>query len=307
MNLSTSNDQWLTFIATQIANNKVLQATLSSLTSPPSAWLCSLESWSILSVSGEDALSFLQGQISCDMQEVANIGPRLACCVNLQGRIISNFIISLQPILKGNEAIGLTNFYLLCRTSNVSALKTTLTKYAIFSKVTIEQDTEHCLFVKTKHNYTTSQTHTHTNNPSNNTATDPSIHSIEINASKINFLVIPKQSAIDIWEDLVNEYKPYTESWFEYCLIQEGLTFLTQDLSEKFTPQEVNFDLVNGISFSKGCYTGQEVVARLHYRGKTKRHALIAEIQNASKELKHLVKELEATSLTLNDFQIQEE
>ena len=41
---------------------------------------------------------------------------------------------------------------------------------------------------------------------------------------------------------------------------------------ETFTPQAINLQLVNGINFRKGCYTGQEIVARLHYRGSLKRH-----------------------------------
>lgn len=54
----------------------------------------------------------------------------------------------------------------------------------------------------------------------------------------------------------------------------DGLTFVGLAQSEKFTPHMLNLDLLDALSFDKGCYTGQEVVARTHYRGATKRRAL---------------------------------
>ncbi len=54
----------------------------------------------------------------------------------------------------------------------------------------------------------------------------------------------------------------------------EGLPFIGSQQTEKFTPHMLNLDLLDAIDFDKGCYTGQEVVARTHYRGATKRRAL---------------------------------
>jgi folate-binding protein YgfZ len=57
-------------------------------------------------------------------------------------------------------------------------------------------------------------------------------------------------------------------------LIENGLPFIGRDQSEQFTPHMLNLDLLDAISFDKGCYTGQEVVARTHYKGATKRRTL---------------------------------
>ena len=57
-------------------------------------------------------------------------------------------------------------------------------------------------------------------------------------------------------------------------LIENGLPFIGSDQSEQFTPHMLNLDLLDAISFDKGCYTGQEVVARTHYKGATKRRTL---------------------------------
>jgi folate-binding protein YgfZ len=57
-------------------------------------------------------------------------------------------------------------------------------------------------------------------------------------------------------------------------LIQNGYPFIGTAQSELFTPHMLNFDLLDTVSFDKGCYTGQEIVARTHYKGATKRRTL---------------------------------
>ena len=57
-------------------------------------------------------------------------------------------------------------------------------------------------------------------------------------------------------------------------LIQNGYPFIGTEQSELFTPHMLNLDLLDTISFDKGCYTGQEIVARTHYKGATKRRTL---------------------------------
>jgi folate-binding protein YgfZ len=56
--------------------------------------------------------------------------------------------------------------------------------------------------------------------------------------------------------------------------IQAGIPWLFTQTSEEFVPQMLNLDKLNAISFEKGCYTGQEIVARTHYLGKNKRAML---------------------------------
>jgi len=57
-------------------------------------------------------------------------------------------------------------------------------------------------------------------------------------------------------------------------LVQHGYPFIGLQQMDKFTPHMLNLDLLDAISFDKGCYTGQEIVARTHYKGATKRRTL---------------------------------
>ena len=64
--------------------------------------------------------------------------------------------------------------------------------------------------------------------------------------------------------------------YFEYALQQLGIAYITQTTYEQFTVQNMNYDLIGGVDFNKGCYPGQEIVARSHYLGKIKKRALLA-------------------------------
>ena len=67
--------------------------------------------------------------------------------------------------------------------------------------------------------------------------------------------------------------------------IKSGLAIIDKNNSEKYIPQMINLDLLEGISFSKGCYTGQEVVARVQHRGKIKQRMFHIIIESNSNEI----------------------
>jgi folate-binding protein YgfZ len=79
--------------------------------------------------------------------------------------------------------------------------------------------------------------------------------------------------AQEVWrtrDSIKFEPQAHHQQWSLH-LIQCGIAELELSETEKFLPQELRLDLIGGVSFKKGCYTGQEVVARLHYRGKLKK------------------------------------
>jgi folate-binding protein YgfZ len=73
-------------------------------------------------------------------------------------------------------------------------------------------------------------------------------------------------------EALAAQTQPLSDNYWTLQEIRAGLGEVRASTRELFTPQSLNFQLVNGINFRKGCYTGQEIVARLHYRASLKRH-----------------------------------
>lgn len=85
-----------------------------------------------------------------------------------------------------------------------------------------------------------------------------------------------RDSAFAWWDTLSNTCQPVGRAGWEWLQIQAGIPDITPATQEAFVPQMVNLDLLGGINFKKGCYTGQEIVARTHYLGKVKRRTVLA-------------------------------
>jgi folate-binding protein YgfZ len=94
-------------------------------------------------------------------------------------------------------------------------------------------------------------------------------------------VIADTDKAIALWSDRVNNqnFKPENSDQWQYLDILSGIPWLTTETSEEFIPQMLNLDELGGISYNKGCYTGQEIVARTHYLGKTKRALFLAECE----------------------------
>jgi folate-binding protein YgfZ len=93
--------------------------------------------------------------------------------------------------------------------------------------------------------------------------------------------VAPKNLAQQIWSRLSTQLPPLPEHSWALSEIHAGIPHLTTATQEKFIPQMINYELIGGVNFKKGCYPGQEIVARTHYLGKQKRRMALAHIPNA--------------------------
>ncbi|MFZ6686477.1 YgfZ/GcvT domain-containing protein [Undibacterium sp. SXout11W] len=95
--------------------------------------------------------------------------------------------------------------------------------------------------------------------------------------------ICPIALASEIWRELKSLLQATnTDDWY-LAEIEAGVPHITARTQEKFVPQMINFELIGGVNFRKGCYPGQEIVARSQYLGKLKRRMALAEI--ASSEL----------------------
>jgi folate-binding protein YgfZ len=80
-------------------------------------------------------------------------------------------------------------------------------------------------------------------------------------------ILAPPESAPNLWSELSRHARPAGLDAWELSLIQAGIPTVTAATQEQFVPQMANFELIGGLSFKKGCYPGQEIVARTQYRG----------------------------------------
>ncbi|WP_394777866.1 YgfZ/GcvT domain-containing protein [Undibacterium sp.] len=86
------------------------------------------------------------------------------------------------------------------------------------------------------------------------------------------------ETAMQAWPELSAQLKPANTSTWRLSDIQAGIPTITAPTQEQFVPQMVNFELIGGVNFKKGCYPGQEIVARSQYLGKLRRRMSIVRI-----------------------------
>lgn len=221
-------------------------------------WQCivPLRNHSIIVVEGPDAEKFLQGQCSCDFKQINKEEFSLGAHCNPKGRMISSFTAAKL----GNDRFGLR-----VHTSIAQLALAALQKYAVFSKVRLSvSDTYAAVAIFNSQNqkipgFLSDLQQATSRSTSFGTHLAHSTHVQEVWCT---------QPQLDRLGDIINQAP---DAWTFYNL-ERGQTEVTAETTEKLIPQEINLQLLNGVSFTKGCYTGQEIIARMHYKATLKKH-----------------------------------
>lgn len=91
-------------------------------------------------------------------------------------------------------------------------------------------------------------------------------------------LSLAPDSAPAVWAALQDHARPVGAATWDWLRLSHGIPMIVAATVDQFVPQMVNFDLINSVSFHKGCYPGQEIVARTHYLGKLKRRMYLVHL-----------------------------
>jgi len=207
-------------------------------------------STSIITFSEADAATFLQGQVTCDVLALSQAGSSLGALCNPKGRVISTF-----------QLCKVDNSYLMLLPKNLcDTVIKHLTKFKFRSKVNIQDSSDQYIIFGCAADLPGEVEQTFASIVDISIAQTPSL-TISIYPAK-SLQLIQLNTHINIEEKI--------ESW-QQILTNACYPELCNATSELFIPQMLNLDYLNGISFKKGCYTGQEIVARMHYKGSVKR------------------------------------
>ncbi|MBE9563430.1 MAG: folate-binding protein YgfZ, partial [Proteobacteria bacterium] len=220
----------------------------------------------IIKLTGADAQQFLQNQFTNDVIKVDAEHNQLSAWCNHKGRIIVSF-----RLFKRQDS-----FYLLLPQESLAPIIKRLQMYVLRSVVQLEDVTNNLICIGISgNNSQTTVTDCLFEPP---TAIDTSL---TVDATTVLRIAgtIPRYIIIsETMPDCFQTISKNTQAW-QLLDIIAGLPTIGLATTEEFVPQMVNYQLINGISFNKGCYPGQEVVARLHYLGKLKRKLNLAEIE----------------------------
>nr|WP_297457190.1 folate-binding protein [uncultured Halomonas sp.] len=219
----------------------------------------------ILEVAGADAERFLQGQTSAQLSLAnGNFAAPTAFC-NAKGRMLAN-----AQLLRAAEQ----RYWLLLDRDLLEPLRTHLAKFAVFYKAELSARDDMAIIGLIGHDAPALiETHLAMTPPTTwqQVAEGERVVSRHPGQLPRFVLCLPQSEAGDIWDTLAQHATPVGNAIWQLHDIQAGLAWLNAAHQDSYLPQMINWEALGGISFKKGCYTGQEVVARAHFRGQVKK------------------------------------
>ena len=218
--------------------------------------IAALADWTLLRAHGADAAAFLQGQLTQDVLGLQAGEVRLAGYCSAKGRLLASFVM---------WRMGSDEFGLLCSADIAAAVRKRLSMYVLRARCRIDDAGSEWTVLGLVG------------------AAGPRVDAqapVPWRARQQGtgwMLGLPTIEQVPRWLLVQPAATPLpdlpaldVEAW-RWLEVTSGVPRITAPTSEQFVPQMINFELVGGVHFQKGCYPGQEVVARSQYRGTIKR------------------------------------
>ncbi len=259
--------QWHEFLQASVAQhplNAISPALINETV------ICDLSHLGLLQVGGAEAFAFLQGQVTNDVKELNGQVAHYSGYCNPKGRLLAIFLAFAHK----------DHIHLQLPKELIAPIAKRLKMYVMRSKVEIQDISESIIKIGLNGAKATELlSPLFSKIPQN----DYELVTLENGA----LIKLPgKQPRFEIFTDIVNastiwnSLAPHAKiadaSYWDLLEIQAGIPEVYAETQEEFVPQMLNLDLLNGINFKKGCYTGQEIVARTHYLGTVKRRTHLA-------------------------------
>lgn len=226
--------------------------------------LMSLEEWALVNATGADRVSYLQGQVTLDVAALAADQHRPAAHCDAKGKMWSNLRLFHRA-----DALAFIERRSL-RDSQLAELK----KYAVFSKVSLLPDDEAVLLGVAGFQARSALKDQFTALPDAETPVvqdgDSTLLWFDLPAERF-LLVTSAEKAESLRAALAESAQLNNSSQWLALDIEAGFPVIDAETSAQLIPQATNLQALDAISFRKGCYTGQEMVARAKFRGANKR------------------------------------
>jgi len=234
------------------------------------AVLCDLGQFGILRASGEDAQTFLQNMLSNDIREVTADRAQLSSLNTPKGRMLASMLI-----WRSGDDYLLQLPRALCE-----PMRRKLSMYVLRAKVKTCSAGEDVVRLGVAGAAAEDSLREIWGMlPQNDHDVVRGVRGVLIRLPGGRFeAVVKAEDGPDLWHALSRSCMPVGSPCWEWLDIRAGIPAITQATQEQFVPQMVNLEAIGGVSFQKGCYPGQEIVARTMYLGKVKRRMYLANI-----------------------------
>lgn len=230
-------------------------------------FLITLQDLATVQISGEDASTYLQGQVTIDVAHHSAEKLRLGCHCDFKGKTWNIFyLLGQHPeflMVSHHEALE----------KSVAELK----KYGVFSKVTIDDNQQNWQILGGTGQATESaiqQFFGGLPNDVNSVIYNEQGYCARLSGTTKRYLIVVRKGNNSAFATNDEHAQALLEKWNSWD-IQAGIANIQVNTSNEFVPQMMNMQALQAIDFDKGCYMGQEVVARTKYLGKNKRAAFV--------------------------------
>jgi folate-binding protein YgfZ len=273
---------WLSFLASRGAR---LNASGAADFGEPMAEITAARDYTILadlshnaliSVAGDDATAFLHAQLTNDVDALPVGGAQWNGWCTAKGRLLATFLVTRRD-----------DGYLLMLPAEIApAVMKRLAMFVLRSKVRIGDASDKYVrigFAGKSASVIVAREWGHAPDPMRSFDKDGAI-CVALDTERFVILVPPHAAPV-IWDRLALNAKAAGADAWELSMIHAGIPTVTAATQEEFVPQMANFELIGGVSFRKGCYPGQEIVARMQYRGGLRKRMARVHLEGDSRPL----------------------
>jgi folate-binding protein YgfZ len=236
----------------------------------PARSFAELSGFGLIRFKGVEARQFLQGQLSCDVDSLEVGRAQYGSYNTPKGRILASFllwrdehgyILQLPRLLRETIQKRLAMHILRAKVETTDA--SAQFRLLGIAGAGVEAGIKPLFRQIPSMPLTMTEAH--------------GVNLLRLDAHRFQIMASPER-APELRNLLGKEATPVSEALWDWTNIRAGIPYITPATQDQFVPQMVNLDLIGGVSFSKGCYPGQEIVARMHYLGRLKQRMYLANI-----------------------------
>jgi len=228
-----------------------------------------LTRWGLLRFSGADASGFLHGQLTCDVTGLPSGAWVHGSYCTPQGRILATFLLWRDA----------EDWVMQLSSTLHVAVRDRLAKYVLRSRVKIEDATPDWTIAGLAGDAAEARVAAVLGAaPGTDRGVEASARGTVLRLAANRYEVLVPADGAATLHALAEGAQRAAPDYWDWLDIRAGVAVVTPPTQEQFVPQMVNLDLVGGVSLNKGCYPGQEIVARMHYLGRLKQRTYLAHI-----------------------------
>jgi hypothetical protein len=230
--------------------------------------ITALTHFGLLQFAGADAQTFLQGQLSCDLNSLLPGQAVYGSYSTPKGRMLASFLLWRDD----------SGYCMQLPRSLCESTRRRLSMYVLRSKLTIKDASDEVDLFGTIGSDAAAKLASLVDNvpvDENTLVAVPGGHLVRLDKGRL-LLAVARESTHLIRDHLMSTLPAITEDTWDLANICAGIPYITPATQDQFVPQMANLDLIDGVSFTKGCYPGQEIVARMHYLGRLKQRMYLA-------------------------------